>query len=163
MHGSSRFQQNRFSSQSLTRTIFKSRSSLIVRENVILNRTVVVDSDSQQSLSTTTVLFRTTFTETIKLNLLLKWLLGSNLSQTTILLTRGLTRDIFAVWAGVRKVASADNRSIFYRACAKFVTRFASNWFVKSAWVSRENYYTYTCELLSSSFCFVFLLRPFWF
>ena len=33
---------------------------------------------------------------------------------------------IFAVWAGVRKVASADNRSIFYRACAKFVTRFAS-------------------------------------
>ena len=31
-------------------------------------------------LSTTTVLFRTTFTWTIKLNLL-KWLLGSNLSQ----------------------------------------------------------------------------------
>ena len=45
---------------------------------------------------------------------------------------------IFAVWAGVRKVASADNRSILYRACAKFVTRFASNWFIKSAWVSRE-------------------------
>ena len=34
-----------------------------------------------QSLSTTTVLFRTTFTWTIKLNVLLKWLLGSNLSQ----------------------------------------------------------------------------------
>ena len=34
----------------------------------------------RQSLSTT-VLFRTTFTRTIKLNLLLKWLLGSNLSQ----------------------------------------------------------------------------------
>ena len=33
---------------------------------------------------------------------------------------------IFAVWAGVRKVASAEERSIFYRACAKFVTRFAS-------------------------------------
>ena len=33
---------------------------------------------------------------------------------------------IFAVWAGVRKVASAEDRSIFYRACAKFVTRFAS-------------------------------------
>ena len=32
-------------------------------------------------LSTTTVLFRTMFTRTIKLNLLLKWLLGSNLSQ----------------------------------------------------------------------------------
>ena len=35
----------------------------------------------RQSLSTTTVLFRTTFTRTIKLNLLLKWLLGSDLSQ----------------------------------------------------------------------------------
>ena len=46
---------------------------------------------------------------------------------------------IYAVWGGVRKVASDDNRSIFYRACAKFVTRFANNWFVKSAWVSRES------------------------
>ena len=35
----------------------------------------------RQSLSTTTVLFRTTFTRTIKLNLFLKWLLGSNLSH----------------------------------------------------------------------------------
>ena len=35
----------------------------------------------RQSLSTTTVLFRTTFTQTIKLNLLLRWLLGSNLSH----------------------------------------------------------------------------------
>ena len=34
-----------------------------------------------QSLSTTTVLFRTTFDRTIKLNLLSKWFLGSNLSQ----------------------------------------------------------------------------------
>ena len=33
---------------------------------------------------------------------------------------------IFAVWAGMRKVASAEDRSIFYRECAKFVTRFAS-------------------------------------
>ena len=31
---------------------------------------------------------------------------------------------IFAVWAGVRKVASANSRSIFYRACAKFVSTF---------------------------------------
>ena len=38
-------------------------------------------SPKRQSLSTTTVLFRTTFNRTIKLNLLLKWLLGSNLSQ----------------------------------------------------------------------------------
>ena len=70
--------------------------------NLVLNRAVVVDSDwpfdsllqslwlwrwlphrlsKRQSLSTTTVLFRTTFTRTINLNLLLKWLLGSNLSQ----------------------------------------------------------------------------------
>ena len=34
-----------------------------------------------QSLSITTVLFRTTFTQTIKLNLLLKWPLGWNLSH----------------------------------------------------------------------------------
>ena len=33
---------------------------------------------------------------------------------------------IFAVWAVLRKVASADNHSILYRACEKFVTRFAS-------------------------------------
>ena len=32
---------------------------------------------------------------------------------------------IFTVSAVVRKVASADSRSIFYRACAKFVTPFA--------------------------------------
>ena len=47
-----------------------------------------------QSLSTTTVLFWTTFTRTLKLNLLLKWLLGSNLSQKynicdTNILSRG--------------------------------------------------------------------------
>ena len=39
---------------------------------------------TMSTLSTTTVLFRTTFTRTIKLNLLLKWLLGSNLSQWKI-------------------------------------------------------------------------------
>ena len=33
---------------------------------------------------------------------------------------------IFAVWAVMEKVASADNRSIFYQACAKFVRRFTS-------------------------------------
>ena len=37
----------------------------------------------RQSLPTTTVLFRTTFTRTIILSLLRKWLLGSNLSQQT--------------------------------------------------------------------------------
>ena len=54
------------------RSHFKSRLSLIVRVNVVLNRTVVVDYrlSKRQSLSTTTVLFRTTFTRTIKLNLL---------------------------------------------------------------------------------------------
>ena len=33
---------------------------------------------------------------------------------------------IFAVWAVVRKVASADNHSIFYLGCTKFVARFTS-------------------------------------
>ena len=47
-----------------------------------------------QSLSTTTVLFRTTFTRTIKLNLLLKWLLGSNLSQFNL---TGFTNKIIKV------------------------------------------------------------------
>ena len=90
------------------RSHFK-RLSLIVRVNVVLNRTAVVDSDwhfdnlcgshlqsqselyhlswwyctlviemhrlsKRQSLSTTTVLFRTTFTRTIKLNLFLTML-----------------------------------------------------------------------------------------
>ena len=36
----------------------------------------------RQTLSTTTVLFRTTFIRTIKLNLLMKWLMGSNLSRS---------------------------------------------------------------------------------
>ena len=39
-----------------------------------------------QSLSTT-ILFRTTVTQKITLNLLMKWLLGSNLSQATIIIT----------------------------------------------------------------------------
>ena len=32
----------------------------------------------------------------------------------------------FAVWAVMPKVASAEKRSIFYRACSKFITQFAS-------------------------------------
>ena len=53
------------------RSHFKSRLSLIVRVNVVLNGTIVLDSDlvsgeqiaeaETKSLSTTTVLFRTTF------------------------------------------------------------------------------------------------------
>ena len=38
----------------------------------------------------------------------------------------------FAVWVDVRKVASAENRSIFYRACAKFVTRSQAKLIVRS-------------------------------
>ena len=78
--------------------VLKSWSSLIVRVNVVLNRSVFVDSDwcfwlwrrlphrlsKCQSLSTKTVLFRTMFTRMIKLNLFLKWLLGSNLSQNNV-------------------------------------------------------------------------------
>ena len=41
---------------------------------------------------------------------------------------------IFAGWAGVRRVASADNCSIFYRACAKLVMRFVSK--IKSSGLS---------------------------
>ena len=41
----------------------------------------------RQSLSTATVPFRTTFTRTIKLNLLLKWLLSLNLSQSVNIVT----------------------------------------------------------------------------
>ena len=61
----------------------------------------------RQSLSTTTVLFRTTFTRTIKLNLLLKWLLGSNLSQLINLL--GL-----------------QHHSNFRKSCCDFLKRLAS-------------------------------------
>ena len=49
----------------------------------------------RQSLSTTTVLFRTTFTWTIKLNLLLKWLLGTNLSQKILSLYESLAISLF--------------------------------------------------------------------
>ena len=70
------------------RSHFKSRLSLIIRVNIVLNRTVFVDSDwrfdnlsgsllqsqKRQSLSTKTVLFRTMFIRTIKLNLLLSTL-----------------------------------------------------------------------------------------
>ena len=52
----------------------------------------------RQSLSTTTVLFRTTFTRTIKLNLL-KWLLGSNLSQCyPVFLTTGASYINQLIW-----------------------------------------------------------------
>ena len=74
------------------RSYFKSRLSLIVRVNVVLNRTIVVDSDfvsgeqiaeaETKSLSTTTVLFRTTFTRKIKLNLHFKFL--NQLSLLTV-------------------------------------------------------------------------------
>ena len=50
----------------------------------------------RQSMSTTTVLFRTTFTRTIILNLLMKWLLGSNLSQLDFSFTT--TRFYFFVY-----------------------------------------------------------------
>ena len=70
------------------RSHFKSRLSLIIWVNIVLNRTVFADSDwrfdnlcgshlqsqKRQLLSTKTVLSRTTFTRTIKLNLLLSTL-----------------------------------------------------------------------------------------
>ena len=46
---------------------------------------------------------------------------------------------IFARLVGVRKVASVYNRSIFYRACAKFVTRFLSKINCSKTVKSRKN------------------------
>ena len=57
------------------------------------------------------------------IQLMISWLLSFWEQCNCYPASRGY---IFAVWAGVRKVASTDNRSIFYRACAKFVTLFAS-------------------------------------
>ena len=78
------------------------RLSVIVQVSTVLNRTVDRDwhfdnpcgshfqsrvrwlphsLSKRQSLSTTRVLFRTTFIRVITLNLLMKWLLGSNLWQ----------------------------------------------------------------------------------
>ena len=50
-------------------------------QRLVLKMTISHRLSKRQSLSITTVLFRTTLTRTIKLNLLMKWLLGSNLSQ----------------------------------------------------------------------------------
>ena len=49
------------------------------------------------------------------------------LQMTKYLLMYPASRGyIFTVWAGLRKVASADNCSIFYYACVKFAMPFAS-------------------------------------
>ena len=66
---------------------------------------------------------------------------------------------IFAVWAsGERKVAFADNRSIFYRACARFVSWFASKIIVMSLVKLPEFRGNQTCKQLCSHFCFVLAL-----
>ena len=58
---------------------------MIVRVNEVLNRTVVVDVLTTCAVVIfrvkKKVLFRTTFTWTIKLNLLLRLLMGSSLSR----------------------------------------------------------------------------------
>ena len=63
---------------------------------------------------------------------------------------------IFAVWAVVQKVASADNRSIFYHACVKFVTWFASKINLQvccqMAWVSREQKNCDSSDLLHKTY-----------
>ena len=68
---------------------------------------------------------------------------------------------IFVVWNGVRKVDSADNRSIFYCACCMRIIRHAiRKELVRQICVSFAGIKIAktTCEQLSSSFCFVFLL-----
>ena len=62
-------------------TIIKSLPGFYRKKTRLLGRWLPQRLSKRQSPSTTTVLFRTTFIRTIKLNLLLKWLLGSNLSQ----------------------------------------------------------------------------------
>ena len=66
-------------------------STDVIQPTLTLKMTTVhYRLSKRQSLSTTTatVLFRTTITWTIKLNLLLKWLLGSNLSQDKYMLSK---------------------------------------------------------------------------
>ena len=63
----------------------------------------------RHSLSITTVLFRTTFTRTIKLNLLLKLLLGSNLSQWFVVIfgintTSDISKLLYVISRTVRRV-----------------------------------------------------------
>ena len=60
---------------------YKVSTGVLENKKVLLGRWLPHRLSERQSPSTTTVLFRTTFTRTIKLNLLLKWFLGSNLSQ----------------------------------------------------------------------------------
>ena len=61
------------------------------------------------------------------------------------------------VWAGMRKVASANNHSILYRTCARVITQFSSK---KSSCLSPslllEVHRNQTCAQLCSHFQFVF-------
>ena len=65
-------------------------------------------------------------------------------------------------WLWLKVTSAADNLLIFYFACAKFVTRFASNW--KSSRLSsilREFRGSQTCEQLTcSSLVLVFCFSP---
>ena len=54
--------------------------SIVKVKQLFIVAQIVTSPENDWTLSTTTVLFRTTFTQTIILNLLMKWLLGSNLS-----------------------------------------------------------------------------------
>ena len=71
------------SSGSSQRTTLLDNNTINWRDTTHFWRWLPDRLSKRQSLSTTKVLFRTFFTRTIKLNLLLKWLLGSNLSQKT--------------------------------------------------------------------------------
>ena len=54
--------------------------SIVKVKQLFIVTQIVTSPENDWTLSTTTVLFRTTFTQTIILNLLMKRLLGSNLS-----------------------------------------------------------------------------------
>ena len=58
-------------------------STDVIQLTLTLKMTTAQVLKTSVSVNLTTVLFRTTVTRTFNLNLLLKWLLGSNLSQVT--------------------------------------------------------------------------------
>ena len=67
--------------RSITRVLYH---QLTWYNSLLLWRWLPHRLSKRRSVSTTTVLFRTTFTRTTTINLLMKWLLGSNLSQRTV-------------------------------------------------------------------------------
>ena len=72
---------------------------------IITEKNIIKISLTLKMTTAATVLFRTTINRTIKLNLLLKWLLGSNLSQKY---HDGVGRQVSEIaWKGQKKIELA--------------------------------------------------------